>query len=126
MDQPLIWLGLIVLLVVALALMIYSLLSRGWATTVIRGAGTVFSNVWYTLLAIVLAVVIGVVFWQLLQRLPRDRSDYFVVLVAPFRDTGGEVGQTGRSVAQELVVALDQQYPQFVVEPLTDAPTNAD
>ncbi len=48
--------------------------------------------------------------------------DQFVVLVAPFHDIGGSVGQTGRAVAGQLVDVLPQASRGRVVARLVDAP----
>ena len=54
-----------------------------------------------------------------LPRLPRmllgQQTDQFVVLIAPFRDQDGTVGQTGRSVAGQLVDVLPERSGGRVV-----------
>ena len=65
-----------------------------------------------------------------LPRVPRvlgpAQTDQFVVLVAPFREPDGSVGQTGRSVADQLVQILPEKSggrvrAQRVVDPPADA-----
>ena len=81
------------------------------------------------LLAVLFIILVAVL---ALQRLPRvvspDRTDQLVVLVAPFRELDGSVGQTGRSVAEQLVATMQESGDRRVVaRTIADPPadTNA-
>lgn len=82
------------------------------------------------LLALATVVVLALGYWVYESMYGVSRSDEFVVLVAPFRDTGGDVSQTGRAVAQELALALAEQRATndryLVVETVGDAPINGE
>src|SRR5579859_6218322 len=66
-----------------------------------------------------LTILILLLVWRL-PGLFSSHTDHFVVLVAPFRDTGGTVGQTGRVVASQLVAQLPDATSKRVVAQLID------
>lgn len=58
---------------------------------------------------ILIAGLLLVFFLYIVSRTLTPRLDDFIVLVAPFRDQGAQVTQTGRSAAQRLATILPQQ-----------------
>lgn len=64
------------------------------------------SGLW-TLLLLLIAVPLVVLAIILVPLIVTPADDHFTIIVAPFRDAGGAVGQTGRSAAAELAALLD-------------------
>lgn len=82
----------------------------------IRDAGLRRQRVLVALLALIV-VLAG---WQIFRLTSAPTPEQFVVLVAPFREPGGTVGQTGREVASALVAGLPEASGQRVIARLLD------
>ncbi|KPV51466.1 hypothetical protein SE17_21010, partial [Kouleothrix aurantiaca] len=78
------------------------------------------------LLVALLALIVLLAGWQIFRLTNAPTPEQFVVLVAPFREPGGAVGQTGREVASTLVAGLPEASGQRVVARLlNDAPADS-
>lgn len=80
--------------------------------------------------ALVLVVVVGLLAllaaWQLYRLAAAPASGQFVVLVAPFHEPGGAVGQTGREVAAALAAALPNDTGgRVAARTIADPPADA-
>jgi tetratricopeptide (TPR) repeat protein len=71
------------------------------------------------LVAVLIGLLIGV---QLYGIFTNPATDQFVVLVAPFQEPDGTVGQTGREIASALTTELQQASGGHVVARAIDAP----
>lgn len=78
------------------------------------------------ILVVLLALIIVLAGWQIFSLTNAPTPEQFVVLVAPFREPGGTVGQTGREVASTLAASLPEASGQRVIARLlNDAPADS-
>jgi tetratricopeptide (TPR) repeat protein len=78
------------------------------------------------LLAVLAVILIGALVFQRLPRVSAPQPEQFVVLVAPFQEPDGTVGQTGRSVAAQLVELLPEASSgRVLAQPLDEPPADA-